>query len=184
VGTFGLDASVYPGRDNSAGSDHYRDIGFDATFQDDWNDRNTFLIQANYIHEVQNLTASYALGNTANASNDLNSARATISYYYQQTYGLVAGYFGTWASRDGGLYAPDPIVGSASGRPNSHGYIIEATYTPFGKDSSPLAPWLNVRLGLEYTAYTEFNGAGTNYDGSGRKAADNNTFYGYMWFAF
>jgi hypothetical protein len=25
-------------------------------------------------------------------------------------------------------------------------------------------PWLNVKLGLQYTAYTKFNGASNNYD--------------------
>lgn len=32
-------------------------------------------------------------------------------------------------------------------------------------------------LGVQYTGYTSFNGAGTNYDGVGRNANDNNSVY-------
>ena len=45
-------------------------------------------------------------------------------------------------------------------------------------------PWLNVKLGLQYTAYMKFNGATSNYDGMGRNASDNNMIYGYVWIAF
>jgi hypothetical protein len=183
VGTFGLDASVFPGRDRSAGSDHYRDVGFDMTLQGDLGSKNTLLAQANYIHETQDLRASYALGNAANPSDRLNSARVTVSYFYAQTYGLNVGYFSAWGTSDAGLFASDPIDGSASTSPNSDGYLIEANYTPFGKDASWLAPWLNVRLGLQYIGYTKFNGGNINYDGFGRNAKDNNTLYGYVWFA-
>ncbi|TAL04512.1 MAG: cytochrome C [Rhodospirillaceae bacterium] len=184
VGTFGLDASVFPGRDTSAGTDHYRDLGFDLTLQDDIGAKHTVLAQANYIHETQDLKASLALGNTANPSNELNTARVTASYFYDQTYGLIAGYFDAWGTKDAGLFAPNQIGGSASASPNSNGYLFEANYTPFGKDGSWHAPWINVRLGLQYIVYTEFNGGRTNYDGFGRNAKGNDTLYGYVWFAF
>jgi hypothetical protein len=45
-------------------------------------------------------------------------------------------------------------------------------------------PWHNVKVGLSYTAYLDFNGASENYDGAGRNAADNNTVYAYTWLAF
>ena len=35
----------------------------------------------------------------------------------------------------------------------------------------------NLQLGAQYTAYTRFNGAANNYDGSGRNASANNTVY-------
>ena len=35
----------------------------------------------------------------------------------------------------------------------------------------------NLQLGVQYTGYTRFNGAMTNYDGAGRNASGNNTFY-------
>ncbi len=39
-------------------------------------------------------------------------------------------------------------------------------------------------LALQYTLYTEFNGARRNYDGFGRNASDNNTLYAVFWIAF
>jgi hypothetical protein len=38
-------------------------------------------------------------------------------------------------------------------------------------------PWLNTKLQAQYTGYQKFNGQGTNYDGSGRNASNNNTMY-------
>ena len=45
-------------------------------------------------------------------------------------------------------------------------------------------PWLNVKLGLQYTAFLNFNGASSNYDGAGRNASDNNLLFLYLWLAF
>jgi hypothetical protein len=40
-----------------------------------------------------------------------------------------------------------------------------------------------VRVGLQYTGYSKFNGGGNDYDGSGRNASDNNTLFGFLWVA-
>jgi hypothetical protein len=45
-------------------------------------------------------------------------------------------------------------------------------------------PWLNVKLSLQYTHYSKFNGGSTNYDGFGRNASDNDTLYLLLWFAY
>ncbi len=184
VGTFGLDASVYPGRDRSAGTDHYRDIGVDATFQKDFDDRNTVVASGRYIQEKQEPTASNALRLTNNPSNTLQTVNITLSYDLDATYGLTAGYFGVWGTADSGLYGAEPINGSSVGKPNSSGYVVEARYTPFGKDSSWLSPWANLRLGLQYVAYSTFNGAAANYDGFGRSAKDNDTLFADVWLMF
>jgi len=42
----------------------------------------------------------------------------------------------------------------------------------------------NLDLAAQYTAYTRFNGAATNYDGAGRNASDNNTVYLLARFVF
>jgi hypothetical protein len=101
-----------------------------------------------------------------------------------QTVGVTLGYFNTWGSRDTGLYAPEEISGSASGLPDSEGFIAEFDYIPFGKVNSLLAPWLNLRFALQYVGYTHFNGGDTNYDGFGRDASDNNTLYLNGWLIF
>ena len=61
-----------------------------------------------------------------------------------------------------------------TGRPDSSWGNVEMDYLP----------WLNVKLGLQYTAYAKFNGATTNYDGAGRNASANNLIFGYLWFAY
>ena len=54
--------------------------------------------------------------------------------------------------------APDatPI---GNGSPNSNALIVEADRVPLGKEKSLWRPLMNLKLGAQYTAYTEFNGA-------------------------
>jgi hypothetical protein len=66
------------------------------------------------------------------------------------------------------------VSGFANGSPNSNGWIGELDYLP----------WQNVKLALQYTHYQKFNGASSNYDGSGRDASDNNTLYVLAWLNF
>jgi hypothetical protein len=89
-------------------------------------------------------------------------------------YGMSLAYFLTSGGTDAVLFAPAPVTGSGTGSPNSSGLSGEFTYNP----------WQNTRLGAQYVAYQKFNGARTNYDASGRNAANNNTLYLYLWLAF
>ena len=45
-------------------------------------------------------------------------------------------------------------------------------------------PWLNTKLTAQFTQYSKFNGASSNYDGLGRNASDNNSIYLIAWLAF
>ena len=54
---------------------------------------------------------------------------------------------------------------------------MEFDWTPFGREDSWLAPFMNLRVGLQYVAYSKFNGSSIDYDGYGRNASDNNTLY-------
>jgi len=183
IGTFGMAARVRPGGDDSMGEDRYTDFGFDATTQIQLNAVNALNAQATLIHENQHLPASLALGAAANPFNTLNTLRLNAAYVWRQTISASIGAFDIHGSRDPGLYAPDPIGGSASGSPNSRGLIYQLEYVPYGKVQSYLRPWLNLRFGLQYTAYDRFNGAHLNYDGNGRNAGDNNTLYLFVWFS-
>ena len=69
---------------------------------------------------------------------------------------------------------PTRVTGNVAGKPGTDGYTLEAFYLPLQ----------NLRLGAQYTAYSKYNGASTNYDGLGRDASDNNTLFLYAWFAF
>ena len=48
----------------------------------------------------------------------------------------------------------------------------------------PAAPMANLRIGAQFTAFTEFDGAVKNCNGSGRNARDNNTLYIFVWTIF
>lgn len=183
AGVFGLHAPLYPGFDRSNGKDKYTDIGVDATLQGEDGD-NLFSVNLAYIHEDQSLDASFAAGDVGVRHQHLSTVRANVSYTMAQMYGLTAGVFNTSGSTDTTRYAPDPIEGSANGSPDSSGYVLQADYTPFGTDYTGTSKWMNLRVGLQYTGYMQFNGAHNNYDGSGRNASDNNTAQVFAWFAF
>ena len=129
-----------------------------------------------WIHEKQRLDASFAAGLAANPTDTLNTLRVGGSYYYRRKYGAAVGYFSTTGSTDTLLYNPNggPVTGSASGSPDSRGWIMELDYLP----------WQNVKFALQYTIYNKFNGGSTNYDGFGRNASDNNTVYLLGWINF
>jgi hypothetical protein len=185
LGAFGFKASVFPGRDRSAGTNTFRDLGADWTYQYFSEGRAHIAeFKGAYIHENQDLDASFASGAVSNVANRLESLRFNAAYTYAQTYGVTAGYFKTWGTRDALLYAPGDLTGSASGLPDSEGFVAELNYVPFGKKGSFAAPWANFRLALQYIAYARFNGGSGNYDGSGRNARENDTLFVNGWIAF
>jgi hypothetical protein len=172
VGTFGLHTSLFP--DVLTGPrDTYSDAGVDAQFESKAGTGNV-VVRGAWIHERQTLDATVAAGGSANAKNTLKVLRLNASYYPKQWLGVSGGYFDTRGSTDAGLYAPDPVDGSASGSPKTNGFIGEVDFNP----------WENTRLGVQYTGYSNFNGGKTDYDGSGRNASGNNTLYAFTWLAF
>lgn len=173
LGTYGIVAKVSPeGQPVGSPSDRFRDVAFDAQYQY-LADAHIFSVQTTYIKEDQTLDASSVIAGT-NPTNNLKTFRVAGSYYFQRTYGGSLGYFSTTGSSDAALYQPNPVFGSANGSPESKGWIAEFDYVP----------WENVKLAAQYTAYSKFNGASSNYDGSGRSASDNNTLYLLAWLAF
>jgi hypothetical protein len=98
---------------------------------------------------------------------------------------LTVGGFANRGSVDGLAYGSgDAISGSATGQPNTNGWLAEVAWTPFGKRDSWGGTFANLKLGLQYVGYNRFNGGVRNYDGAGRNAADNNTLYAFLWLAF
>jgi hypothetical protein len=179
VGMFGMAATLNPGRVTGFGTDHAVDIGFDTQYQF-LADLHSVSVQGSWITENQTLTASQVLGNSANSHNHLHSLHAKATYYYDQTYGATLGYFRVDGSSDAIIYGD----GSANSSPNSAGLIAEVDYLPFNHGGPAFWPWLNVKVGLQYTAYQKFDGGTTNYDGAGHNASDNNTLYLFAWMAF
>lgn len=171
-GLFGMSANVTPGRVYGFGADQLTDFGVDTQYQY-LTDINSFSVQASAIFENQILGASYALGNAANTHNTLESYNVKATYGYDQTYYGSLGGFKVQGTPDPLLYAGNP--GSS---PNSSGLIAEVDYIPFNRGGPAFWPWLNLKLGVQYTYYTEFNGA------TGSAATDNNTLYLFAWLAF
>jgi len=183
IGTYGMVANVYPDNLNTTTpTDRYRDIAVDAQYQY-ITDPHTFTAQATYINERQSYNASYnavqetgagiGAGPTpANLNDTLRTFKAKGSYYHDRKYGGTIAYFQTTGSADAGLYGTDADGNART--PNSSGYIVELDYLPIQK----------VRLTLQYTGYSKFDGAKTNYDGNGRNASDNNTLFFNVWVAF
>lgn len=168
VGLFGLNAALQPDRSGGP-SDKYNDIGLDASYQFLGTRQHIGTVNARYTHEHQTRNAAFAADEAANLKGSLNEFQINASYYYNQTWGVTAGHFATRGSKDSLLYA--------SGSPDSSGYTLQADWTPFGKEASWGAPWANVRLGLQHTLYTQF-------DGTSRNAGDNDTTYLFAWLAF
>jgi hypothetical protein len=179
VGTFGMAASLVPGRITGSGTDHVTDVGFDTQYQF-LGARDSFSLQGRFITENQNLSASQALGLSTNSHNHLRSWNAKATYYYKQTIGVTAGYFHLDGTSDPLLFGGV----SANNSPRTSGWIAELNFIPFNYGGPSFWPWLNMKFGLQYVHYNTFNGGSVNFDGAGRNARDNNTLLVYAWTAF
>ena len=168
AGLFGLNAEVRPDRQGGL-SNKYNDIGADASYQFLGTQEHIGTVNARYTHEHQTRNQAFADAEADNLKGSLNEFQINASYYYKQTWGVTASHFVTNGSHDATLYG-------TSGSPNSAGYTLQADWTPFGKESSWYAPFANMRLGVQHTIYTKFDGTSSN-------AGDNDTTYLFAWFA-
>jgi hypothetical protein len=182
-GTFGLDVTLQPDP-TVPGTDRYTDAALDAAYQYTPRGPAAVTVNASAIHERQRLGASFASGAAADATNHLDALEIDASFIWRQTWNASLGLFDVSGGRDAVLYAPAPVSGSLSGSPDTRGYTLQLEYVPFGKIDSWLHPWVNLRLGVQYTAYTHFNGGTSNYDGFGRSARGNDSLLVFAWLAF
>lgn len=189
VGLYGATFKLLPGGAPDAPgtlsgpANEFKDTAEDFQYQY-IGDQHLFSLAGTHIKEKMTFNASVG-ADTANLNDDLTTTRVWGTYYYQRKYGLTVGLFSTTGSFDDVLYPsgnpPDPasttapgVVTSASGLPDTKGWVAELNYMP----------WLNTRLSLQATQYTKFNGGDTNYDGFGRSASDNNSLYLLAWFNY
>lgn len=179
VGLFGFNAGVQPDRADLGVADRYRDIGVDASYQFLGNRLHVFALNASYVREWQKLNYTFgSLGESDNLKNSLDQYRLSASYHYNQTWGATAGLFDSKGTTDFTRWS-----NSLNGRPNTSGYLLQADWTPWGKENSWASPWANVRVGLQYTGYQKFMGGSSYLDGDGneRRARDNNTTMLFLW---
>jgi hypothetical protein len=165
LGTYGLYAQIYPSG-VSGDTNRYADYGFDFSFTRPF-DKDRLSLHGTYIYEDQSLDATVS----SDPNHHLNTFRVDANYYLRGIVGLTAAYFEISGDANPGLYTPGAVDGSRNGKPDSDGWIGQVSYYP----------WQNVRLSVQYTWYTRFNGSSDNYDGFGRDATDNNTLYVLAW---
>lgn len=175
VGTYGMHMASTPHaimglRDTF--TDVAADFQYERVVPQMANDTITF--HGTYIHESSNLNATFDSGGASFTAHHLNTFRTDVAYHFGFRLAPAFGYFVTSGTPDPLLYTADPLSGSQTGSPRSQGFTANVTYWPV----------MNVRLGLLYTHYLSFNGSGTNYDGAGRNAGDNNSVYMLVGFVF
>jgi hypothetical protein len=179
-------SSIYPGLDRSLRlTDDYTDLGLDASYIKTLASGDVVTLNARYMHEQQGLHYTCALvmqqqdfsSPGCPTSNSLSDIRGDVSYYWHDKIGATVAVFNTTGSANPTLYA-----GNRTFRPDSTGVMVQLDGTPFG--AAPLLKRFNMRVGVQYTAYARFNGAGSNWDGAGAKASDNNTLRVFTWIAY
>lgn len=184
VGGFALDAHRQLAGEDELGnvvslagpSDHFRDLGVDASYQNFGDGTHTYTVNALYVDERQHLDATFDAGGAEHLRNSLQALNINGSYWYHNTWGATLGAFANNGSADAILYGD-------TRSPNTQGGTVELDWNPLGQADSWGAPWANIRIGLQYTFYTRFSGAVHNIDGAGRNASDNNTLFAYLWLA-
>jgi hypothetical protein len=182
VGTVGMITRIFPEKESevpnlqrtSGPSDRFVDLAVDAQYQF-IGKKHIVTAQTMWIHEDQTFGASFPLEGVARKYNWLETYKLNLNYYYRSPWGTFGGtgaFFTTWGGKDDVAFAPDRGEGSRTGKPNSNGFILEASYLP----------WNYTKITVQYTIYNKFNGATNNYDGFHRNASDNNTIYCLVWF--
>jgi hypothetical protein len=177
VGTYGIHMKSTPGGITGL-EDGYTDWAVDFQY-----DRtipqfrgDVLSIRGTYIRENSSLvaTAGGIPGDTL-IRHHLNTVQANAEYHLGDKYSGTIGYFNLVGTPDPNIFPPGaPLTGNANGDPRSAGYIANVSWWPVQ----------NIGLTLQYTGYTRFNGAATNYDGAGRNASSNNTLYLLARFVF
>ena len=142
--------------------DEYTDFAFDTQIDRTLFRTDVLSFRGTYIRENSNLLASGLwLESSEHGAWRMPNTISAIATPEHSAYSILA------ALSIRGCTLAAAVSGSANGDPRGAGYIANVSYWP----------WQNLQLGAQYTGYTRFNGGSTNYDGSGRNASSNNTFY-------
>ena len=209
LGASGMTAHVYDGGSDISDPNNLARVktsGVDAQYQY-LLDPHTVTLQAAYTRMNQSYSVN-TLGGASpffaadgvtpvaaySSSDRLNVLRSKFSYIYRAKYGGSLSFFNQTGTANtlnqtsgfdsnGQITSTDPlgtgitstrVGGNLSGNPATRGWTYEAFWMPIQ----------NVRVGVQYTTYSLFNGAASNYDGFGRNAGDNNTVLLYVWGAY
>ena len=172
IGTYGMHMKSSP--DAVSGlEDGYTDWAADFQY-DRIIGKDVLSWRGTYIRENSALVASLANGAVGQDSHHLNVLNTNAEYHFGNRYSTAFGWFETTGTVDPLLFPQSAITGSANGDPRSAGYILNFSVWPIQ----------NLDLAVQYTGYTRFNGAATDYDAAGRNANGNNTVYLLARFVF
>jgi hypothetical protein len=171
-GTYGIWAPTRPmGVGENGPRNYFTDVAIDGQYQY-IGENNIVSLATTWIHELRKFNN---VSMAANKFDTLNTVRFTASSFFRCMIGGSAQLFSTSGTSDTVMYSSGTaVLGSASGNPATRGVTIELDFRP----------WLNTKLGVQYTAYAKFNGASSNYDGFARSASNNNMVYLFIWTAF
>jgi hypothetical protein len=175
IGTYGMHMKSTPNAVtglNDGFTDWAVDFQYDRTIPQFKND--VLSIRGTYIRENSSLVATLAAEKAAQSRHHLNTVELNAEYHFGTKLSGTVGFFNITGTADPVLFAQAPVSGSANGSPASTGYILNLSWWP----------QQNIDLAAQYTGYTRFNGAGTNYDGAGRNAGGNNSIYLLARFVF
>jgi hypothetical protein len=172
VGTYGMHVKSSPGGITGFGGafDSYTDwavdFQYDRTIPQFGGD--VFSLRGTYIRENSSIYEPNLDETLSAVQNHLNTVQVNAEYHFGNRLSGTAGFFNVTGTLDANLYpASGPVSGNFNGDPRSTGYIANVSWWPVQ----------NIGLTFQYTGYTRFNGAATNYDEAGRTAGANNTVY-------
>ena len=181
IGTYGMHLRSTPNEITdptgaSIPTDSYTDWAIDTQIDRTIVRTDVLSFRATYIRENNDLLSLLFQGGgpgsstplVSQGSHRLNTVMANAEYHIGNKYTGTFGWFNTTGTSDLAFYpSGTAVTGNFNGDPRSAGYILNLSYWP----------WQNLQLAAQYTGYTRFNGAATNYDGFGRNASANNTLY-------
>ena len=132
---------------------NFSDLGVDASYKLLGTRQHIVTFDASYIREHESVSGV-----------NTNDYKLSSTYQYR--------------NQCGGTVALFKATSSDHSNENG-GYILQADWTPWGKESSWNAPWANLRLGVQYVGYNRYV-----EEGAKLKASDKNTTYLFAWTAF
>ena len=175
IGGFGMHSAVYPDSASPTGpTDLFTDFGVDSQYQYLATSHKVTL-RGSYIYEKQSWDASFPLGSSATPKGNMKSLNLNAAYTYQNDWNFGVGYLETDGSRNSALFETQGPQGTGlSSSPKTTAYQLEVDRTISQ----------NIQLMLQYRGFLRYDGLRHNIDGLGRTAADNNTLWLSVFYAF
>jgi hypothetical protein len=161
VGTFGMNTRLYATATGTSGpTDNFRDLAIDAQYERPFGN-DSIVVRGVLAKETIGLDAYRASVDATQQDTSFRTLNLNGTYHFGSSETLSLGYVHTsgGASNVGAL---PPGAGTGT-----DAKIVEGAYYP----------WQNVRLSLQYVAYSKFMGTTSS-------ASDNNTLYLLGWFMF